>query len=333
MQVIARDVWSLTQKDDGGHAMCKIAVLLPCYNEQLTIAKVVADFKRELPTAEIWVYDNDSTDGSAKLAAEAGANVRIVKQRGKGHVVRCMFREIEADYYVMADSDDTYPADGVHELLESVISGGADMAVGDRLSSTYRSENRRPFHNFGNTLVVSLIRNLFHTNINDVMSGYRVFNRIFVKSCPILSQGFEIETEITLHALAKRMAIAEKPIAYRDRPVGSKSKLATFKDGFKVLKTVFDLFRYYRPLFFFSVVSSILMFFAILLFVPVLLEYCQTGMVPKFPSLIVSTMFALASLFSFVCGLILDAVCRHHRLLFEIVLNRCSEGGRNGQIQ
>jgi glycosyltransferase involved in cell wall biosynthesis len=227
--------------------MPKVAVLLPCYNECITIEKVIRDFRKELPEAEIWVYDNNSSDGSADLALKAGALVRRVRQQGKGHVVRRMFQEVEADVYVMVDSDDTYPADEVHKLMAPILSGEADMVNGDRLSSTYMTENKRKGHNFGNALVCTLIRLLWRTRVNDVMTGYRAFSRHFVKSCPVLAQGFEIETEMTLHTIDKRMSLIEVPIQYRDRPEGSVSKLNTISDGFRVLKTIFNLFRFYRP--------------------------------------------------------------------------------------
>ena len=223
--------------------MPKVAVLLPCYNEAVTIEKVVRDFRAELPEAEIWVYDNNSSDGSADLAQAAGALVRRVPQQGKGHVVRRMFQEVDADVYVMVDSDDTYPANEVHQLIQPVLAGEADMVNGDRLSSTYMQENKRPGHNFGNTLVCTLIRLLWGQRVNDVMTGYRAFSRLFVKSCPVLAQGFEIETEMTLHTIDKRMSLIEVPVQYRDRPEGSVSKLNTVSDGIRVLKTIFNLFR------------------------------------------------------------------------------------------
>lgn len=298
----------------------KIAVLLPCYNEELTIGKVVCDFRRELPESEIWVYDNNSTDRSVEIACSAGAKIRHVAQQGKGHVVRRMFQEVEADCYVMVDSDDTYPADEVRKLLRPVLDGKADMVTGDRLSSTYTVENKRQFHNLGNWLVVTLINVLFRTKITDVMTGYRVFSRMFVKHCPVLAQGFEIETEMTLHALARRMNIVQIPIAYRDRPFGSFSKLNTYSDGFRVLRTIANLFRYYRPFFFFGGLSVVLWLVSVMLVLPVLLEYFQTGLVPKFPTLIVSGFVAVAALLSLVCGLILDSIIKYNDQLFEILL-------------
>ncbi len=296
----------------------RVAVLLPCYNEEMTIGKVVRDFRAELPDAVIWVYDNNSTDKSAAIALAEGAQVRYVTQQGKGHVVRRMFQEIEADCYVMVDSDDTYPADEVHQLILPILEGRADMVIGDRLSSTYMKENKRPFHNFGNVLVVSMIRFLFGRKVTDVMTGYRAFSRLFVKHCPVLANGFEIETEMTLHALAKRMSLIELPIQYRDRPEGSVSKLNTFTDGIRVVKTIVNLFRYYRPLLFFGLVGSLLAGLATCMMVPVLLDYFQTGLVPRFPTLIVAGFTGLAALLAFVCGLILDSITKYHDQLFEI---------------
>jgi len=300
----------------------KVAVLLPCYNEQITIGKVIRDFKRVLPEADIWVYDNNSKDRSVELAIEAGANVRFVTQQGKGHVVRRMFQEIEADCYVMVDSDDTYPAEEAGSLIKPILEEKADMVTGDRLSSTYSQENKRPFHNLGNHLVVSLISLLFHRKVTDVMTGYRAFNRLFVKNCPVLAQGFEIETEMTLHALAKRMSFVEVPITYRDRPAGSVSKLNTFSDGFKVLKTIFNLFRYYRPFFFFGAISVVMFLLSIIMVIPVLAEYFRTGLVPRYPTLIVSGFIAIGGLLSFACALILDSIIKYNDQIFELFLSR-----------
>ena len=300
----------------------KIAVLLPCYNEALTIEKVVGDFKRELPEAEIFVYDNNSSDGSDALAAKAGATVRRVVQQGKGHVVRRMFQEVDADIYVMVDSDDTYPADEVRKLVEPVASGEADMVIGDRLSSTYMSENKRFGHNFGNVLVCWLINRLWNRPVNDVMTGYRVFSRRFVKTCPVLSKGFEIETELTLHTLDKRMSLKEIPIKYRDRPEGSVSKLNTFSDGMRVLKTIFDMFRFYRPLAFFSIAGAILSVSAVAIAWPVLAEYFRTGLVPRFPTFIFACFLLTSALLSFGVGLVLDAVKKQSDQMFELMLAR-----------
>lgn len=300
----------------------KVAVLLPCYNESLTIEKVIKDFKGALPDAEIWVYDNNSTDGSAEIAEKAGAKLRYIRQQGKGHVVRRMFQEIEADCYVMVDSDDTYPADEVQKLVDPILSGEADMVIGDRLSSTYLTENKRQFHGFGNKLVRFLISWIFKQQIHDVMTGYRSFNRLFVKNCPVLSGGFEIETEMTLFACDKRMALKEVPITYRDRPEGSVSKLNTFSDGFKVLLMIFNMFRNYKPLLFFTWVALFLVLLSAIAMVPVLSDYFATGLVPKYPTLIVAGFTAMAGLLSFVCGLILDSVKKYNDQQFEIGLMR-----------
>ena len=300
--------------------MNKIAVLLPCYNEALTIGKVVDDFKRELPEADIYVYDNNSTDNSGELARKSGAIVRRVVQQGKGHVVRRMFQEIDADVYVMVDSDDTYPADEIKQLIEPVANGEVDMVVGDRLSSTYMTENKRPGHNFGNVLVCTLIKWLWLFDIRDVMTGYRVFSRRFVKTCPVLSNGFEIETEMTLHALDKRMAVKAIPVQYRDRPQGSFSKLNTISDGIRVLKTIFNMFRFYRPFAFFGSVGAILAVIAAVFAMPVLSAYFETGLVPRFPTLIFACFLLTAALLSFGVALILDAVKKQSDQAFELTL-------------
>lgn len=297
----------------------KIAVLLPCYNESISIAKVVSDFKKELPTADIYVYDNNSTDGSAEIAERAGAIVRRVPQQGKGFVVRKMFREIDSDVYVMVDADDTYPADEVHELLKPVLDGRADMVNGDRLSSTYMTENKRPGHNFGNTLVCFLIRMLWHQRVNDVMTGYRVFSRHFVKTCPVLSNGFEIETEMTIHTIDKRLSLIEIPVTYRDRPKGSFSKLNTVSDGIRVLKTIYNLFRFYKPLAFFSSIAGILSLLALIMFAPIFAEYLNTGLVPRYPTLIVCGFTFLSALLAEVCGLILESNKKQSDQFFEIL--------------
>lgn len=309
--------------------MAKVAILLPCYNEALTIEKVVRDFRAELPDADIWVYDNNSSDGSAELARTAGALVRRIPQQGKGHVVRRMFQEVDADVYVMVDSDDTYPADEVHQLIKPVLDGEADMVNGDRLSSTYMQENKRPGHNFGNTLVCTLIRLLWGQRVNDVMTGYRAFSRLFVKSCPVLAQGFEIETEMTLHTIDKRMSLIEVPVQYRDRPEGSVSKLNTVSDGIRVLKTIFNLFRFYRPELFFGVVGTILLLCALGLFVPILIEYFNIGEVPRQPTLNFSGFLAMAGLLSYGVGLILGACKKQNDQMFEIIVSQ--EKGREVQ--
>ena len=307
----------------------RVAVLVPCYNEALTIEKVVKDFRAQLPDAEIWVYDNNSTDGSGELAKAAGASVRHVRQQGKGHVVRRMFQEIEADVYVMVDADDTYPADEVKKLIQPILNGEADMVNGDRLSSTYMTENKRPGHNFGNTLMCALIRLLWGQRVHDVLTGYRAFSRLFVKTCPVLAQGFEIETEMTLHTLDKRMSLVEVPVQYRDRPKGSFSKLNTVSDGFRVLFTLFNLFRLYRPELFFGTVGGVLLLIAAGLFVPVLAEYFKTGLVPRIPTQIFSGFLAIAGLLSFGVGLILGACKKQSDQLFEILT--AQEKGREVQ--
>ncbi len=309
--------------------MPKIAVLLPCYNESLTIEKVVKDFRAQLPDADIWVYDNNSTDGSGDLARAAGAKVRHVRQQGKGHVVRRMFQEVEADVYVMVDADDTYPADEVQKLIQPIVDGEADMVNGDRLSSTYMTENKRPGHNFGNTLVCTLIRVLWGQRVHDVMTGYRAFSRLFVKSCPVLANGFEIETEMTLHTIDKRMSLVEVPVQYRDRPAGSYSKLNTVSDGFRVLFTIFNLFRFYRPELFFGTVGLALLLIAAGLFLPVLVDYFQTGLVPRVPTQIFSGFVAIAGLLSFGVGLILGACKKQSDQMFEIIVSQ--ERGRETQ--
>ncbi len=309
--------------------MPKVAILLPCYNESLTIEKVVRDFRAQLPDADIWVYDNNSTDGSGDLARAAGAKVRRVVQQGKGHVVRRMFQEIEADVYVMVDADDTYPADEVQKLIQPILDGEADMVNGDRLSSTYMTENKRPGHNFGNTLMCTLIRLLWGQRVHDVLTGYRAFSRLFVKSCPVLANGFEIETEMTLHTLDKRMSLIEVPVLYRDRPAGSFSKLNTVSDGFRVLFTLFNFFRFYRPELFFGTVGLVLLLASAGLFVPVLAEYFDTGLVPRIPTQIFSGFLAIAGLLSFGVGLILGACKKQSDQMFEILVSQ--ERGRDVQ--
>ena len=268
----------------------KIAILIPCYNEVVTIGKVVSDFKRELPEAEVIVYDNNSSDGTDEAARNAGATVYYERRQGKGNVVRSMFRNIDADCYVLVDGDDTYPASAVKELIKPVINNGADMVVGDRLSTTYFTENKRAFHNFGNKLVKNLINRLFKGSVNDIMTGYRAFSKTFVKSFPVVSKGFEIETEMTIHALDKNMYIVEVPIEYKDRPEGSVSKLNTVQDGMKVMRTIAKLFRDYKPFVFFSIISALVFLFGFAFFVVVLVEYFETGLVTKIPTLIVSSL-------------------------------------------
>lgn len=290
--------------------MDKIAVLIPCYNEAMTVEKVVSDWKTALPEAVIYVYNNNSSDATAELAQKAGAVVRNEYKQGKGNVIRRMFREIDAECYVMVDGDDTYPADCAREMVSLVLEQKADMVVGDRLSSTYFSENKRPFHNLGNNLVRSCINMLFKSDIKDIMTGCRAFSYSFVKSFPVLSKGFEIETEMTIYAVDHNMFIKNVVIPYRDRPEGSVSKLNTFSDGFKVLKTIGKLFRDYKPLTFFSAISLVLLVLAVIFFIPVLVEYIQTGLVPKFPTLIACGFAVIAAMQSFFSGLILHSI-RH----------------------
>ena len=301
--------------------MEKIAILIPCYNESKTIAKVVTDWKRELPEAVIYVYDNNSTDNTAELAREAGAIVRHEYQQGKGNVVRRMFREIDAQCYIMIDGDDTYPAEYGRQMVELILNKEADMVVGDRLSSTYFEENKRPFHNFGNSLVRKAINQLFQTNIRDIMTGYRAFSYLFVKSFPVLSKGFEIETEMSIHAVEKNMRIENVIIEYRDRPEGSESKLNTYSDGIKVLRTIFRLYKNYRPLGFFGGIAAILIFVSAAMFVPILIKFIHTGLVPNFPTLIVSGFIAVAAILSWFSGLILATIVEKDRQQFEFRLN------------
>ena len=277
--------------------MSKIAVLIPCYNESKTIEKVVKDFKRELPEADIYVYDNNSTDGTDEIARQAGAIVKYEYRQGKGNVIRSMFRQIDADCYLMVDGDDTYPAEDARKMCDLVLEGKADMVVGDRLSSTYFTENKRPFHNFGNRIVRFLINKLFKNKIKDIMTGYRAFSYEFVKTYPVLSKGFEIETEMTIHAVDKNFLIQEVPVTYRDRPEGSVSKLNTYKDGFKVLKMIATLFKEYKPFFFFNIVAIILTIIALIFVIPVFNDYFKTGLVLRFPTLIVGGFIMLSAIF------------------------------------
>ena len=298
--------------------MDKIAVLIPCYNESATVAKVIKDYRTALPEATIYVYDNNSTDGTDEIARAAGATVRYERRQGKGNVIRTMFREIEAECYLMIDGDDTYPAEDARAMVEKVLKDGYDMVIGDRLSSTYFTENKRPFHNSGNELVRKLVNYIFGGHVTDIMTGYRAFSRLFVKSFPVLSKGFEIETEMTIHALDKNFALTSIPVGYRDRPAGSESKLNTFSDGFKVLKTIARLFKDYKPLPFFSIVAGILMAIALVLLYPVLVEYYRTGLVPRLPTFVAACFMALFALQTFICGLILDTQGKKSRQNFEI---------------
>ena len=301
--------------------MDKIAVLIPCYNESKTIKKVVEDFKRELPEATIYVYDNNSKDGTAEIAKEAGAIVRYERKQGKGNVIRSMFRDIDAECYIMTDGDDTYPAEYAKKLCECVLERNADMVIGDRLSSTYFTENKRPFHNVGNVLVRKLINMIYKSDIRDVMTGYRAFSYKFVKTFPVLSKGFEIETEMTIHTLDKNMNVENVIIEYRDRPEGSVSKLNTYADGARVIKTIATLYKNYRPLSFFTWVTLILVLIGILFLVPVLIDYVQTGLVPKMPSFVASVFFFICAIQSFFGGLILQTMVKRSKQDFEIKLN------------
>lgn len=304
--------------------MDKIAVLIPCYNEAKTVEKVVKDFRDVLPEAVIYVYDNNSTDDTALLAEKAGAVVRHEYQQGKGNVIRRMFRDIDADCYIMTDGDDTYPAEFAREMADLVLQKNVDMVVGDRLSSTYFTENKRPFHNFGNSLVRKAINLMFRTEIKDIMTGYRAFSYQFVKSFPVLSRGFEIETEMSIHAVDKNMLLDNVVIEYRDRPEGSESKLNTYSDGLKVIRTIIRLFRNYKPMAFFGGMAAVLILLAAIFFIPVFVEYIQTGQVPNFPTLIVCGFAALAAIQAFFSGLILQNVVQKNRQDFEMELHRIS---------
>ncbi len=299
----------------------KIALLIPCYNESQTIAKVVADYHAALPEADIYVYDNNSSDGTDEIARKAGAIVRYEHRQGKGNVIRSMFRDIDADCYLMIDGDDTYPAENARDMVNQVLEQGVDMVIGDRLSSTYFTENKRPFHNTGNVLVRKLVNLFFKGNVTDIMTGYRAFSRSFVKSFPVLSKGFEIETEMTIHALDKNLSLSSIPVGYRDRPAGSQSKLNTFSDGLKVMKTIGILVKDYKPLPFFSFISVVLLLIGLLLLIPVMAEYHVSGLVPRFPTLIVSGFMVIAALQVFIAGIILDTQGKKSRQSFEIQMN------------
>ena len=288
--------------------MDKIAVLIPCYNESRTIQKVVEDFKRVLPEAVIYVYDNNSTDGTDEIARAAGAVVRYEYKQGKGNVIRRMFRDIDAECYVIIDGDDTYPAEAAPEMISCIFGRNADMVVGDRLSSTYFTENKRAFHNFGNTLVRKSINLLFDADIKDMMTGYRAFSYLFVKSFPVLSKGFEIETEMSIHAADKNMQVENVIVDYRDRPAGSVSKLNTFSDGFRVLMTIARMYQTYKPLNFFGMLAAALAALSVIFMIPILIDYSKTGLVPHFPTLIVCGFAMLAAMQSFFSGLILNTM-------------------------
>ncbi|MCL2493705.1 MAG: glycosyltransferase [Clostridiales bacterium] len=298
-----------------------IAVLIPCYNESQTIEKVVRDFRAALPEADIYVYDNNSKDGTDEIARAAGAIVRYERKQGKGNVIRTMFREIDADCYLMIDGDDTYPAENARTMVDLVLNEGADMVVGDRLSSTYFTENKRQFHNAGNKTVRKLVNRLFHGNVTDIMTGYRAFSPLFVKTFPVLSTGFEIETEMTIHALNKNMNLAEVPVGYRDRPEGSVSKLNTVTDGVKVLKTIAILYKNYKPLQFFGIIAIVFFLLTLAIFLPMVYLYFVTGEVPHGLSLIASGFLFLAGVLSFICGLILNTIVGQNRQNFEMTIN------------
>ena len=303
--------------------MKKIAVLIPCFNEAATIADVVADYRKALPDASIYVFDNNSTDETVRIARGGGANVRHERRQGKGNVIRTMFRDIDADCYLIVDGDNTYPAENARVMCNMILAGEADMVIGDRLSATYYTENKRPFHNFGNTLVRRAINTLWRPSspVLDVMTGYRAFSPMFVKTFPVLSRGFEIETEMTIHALDKNLLIASVPVQYRDRPEGSESKLNTVSDGIKVLATIFRLYRDYRPLRFFGMIFTALFLFSLLLFLPIFSEYIVTGLVPRLPTFVASAFLMIAAFLSLVCGFVLETNAANSRKNLEIQMN------------
>ena len=307
----------------------KIAVLIPCYNESKTIEKVVKDYKKALPEADIYVYDNNSKDHTDEIAKKAGAIVKYEYRQGKGNVIRSMFRDIDADCYLMIDGDDTYPAENAREMCDLVLNGRADMVIGDRLSSTYFTENKRPFHNFGNRIVRLLINKLFNNHIKDIMTGYRAFSYDFVKGFPVLSKGFEIETEMTIHAVDKNYKLVEMPVTYRDRPEGSVSKLNTYSDGMKVLKTIAVLFKEYKPMGFFGLISILLVLISLIFLIPPFAGYFATGEVAKFPSLIVGCFIFLTSILSLMCGIILQVIVKKDRQQYELIMNELKNTRRN----
>lgn len=303
----------------------EVAVLIPCYNESKTIKKVIEDFKSALPEAVIYVYDNNSNDDTDKIALKAGAIVKYEKKQGKGNVIRSMFRDIDADCYVMIDGDDTYPAETAKEMVQIILEGKAEMVVGDRLSSTYFEENKRPFHNIGNKLVRGLINFLFKNSVRDIMTGYRAFSYGFVKTFPVISEGFEIETEMTIHALDKNLGIENVIITYRDRPEGSESKLNTYSDGFKVLKTIIKLFKNYKPFYFLGSLSLVLMIISTIFFIPVFIDFLETGLVERFPTLIMCGFLFVTSILSLFSGIILDVNIQNQKQQFEIKLNEFNQ--------
>lgn len=309
--------------------MDKIAVLIPCYNEETTIGKVVMDFKNALPEAKIYVYNNNSSDNTVLVARKAGAIVKDEYVQGKGNVIRRMFRDIDAKCYIMADGDDTYPAESARQMAELILYKNVDMVVGDRLSSTYFTENKRPFHNFGNSLVRKSINFLFHSNISDIMTGYRAFSYEFVKTFPVLSQGFEIETEMSIHAVDKNMSVQNVVVGYRDRPEDSVSKLNTYSDGIKVLMTILRLYKNYRPMGFFGTIAFVMMLLSIIFFIPVLIEFAKTGKVPNFPTLIMCGFTMVAAIQSFFAGMILQTILQKNRQDFEMDLQRAAWAKKN----
>lgn len=303
--------------------MKKIAVLIPCYNEELTVEKVIKDFRKELPDADIYVYDNNSKDKTAEIARKNGAIVKPEYKQGKGNVVRSMFYDIEADIYVMVDGDDTYPAKFVHELIKPVEEGQADMCIGDRLSNgTYQKENKRPFHEFGNNLVKKAINVLFKTKLKDIMTGYRVFNKKFVKNMPVMTPKFEIETEMSLYALDKGFVIKEIPIDYRDRPEGSVSKLNTVSDGIKVVKTIIKMYKNYKPLKFFTYIAVLVFLIGLIVGIPVIAEFIKTKYITKVPSAILATGLVTLSVIIGQCGVILDTVVKNNKENYQLNLLR-----------
>ena len=301
--------------------MSKIAILIPCYNESKTIGKVIKDYKEVLPEADIYVYDNNSTDGTAEIAINAGAIVKHEYRQGKGNVIRSMFHQIDADCYLMIDGDDTYPAENANEMCRYILNNGVDMVIGDRLSSTYFQENKRPFHNIGNVMVRMLINKLFHSNVKDIMTGYRAFSKDFVKTFPVLSKGFEIETEMTIFALANKLKVMQVPINYKDRPEGSFSKLNTFSDGFKVILTIFNLLKEYKPLMFFSLLAFICIIFGLIMGTPVIMEYIHFQYIYKVPSAVLAASLMIIAVLLFITGLIMDYIKTMRLQLLQIELN------------
>jgi glycosyltransferase involved in cell wall biosynthesis len=302
--------------------MSKIAVLIPCYNEGTTIGKVVVDFRSELPEADIYVYDNNSTDDTVEKARKAGAIIGYERRQGKGNVVRRMLREIDADCYILVDGDDTYPVENAKEMTRMVLEEKTDMVIGDRLSATYFEENKRPLHDSGNLLVRSIINRIFHSDVKDIMTGYRAMSRRLVETLPLLSEGFEIETEMTIMALDSGLDIRQIPVQYRDRPDGSVSKLNTITDGCRILLTILKLYRDYQPLRFFSMIAALLVVIATIVLIPVLTEYFQTGLVPRYPTLIVCGFVILFAMMMWVCGIVLEVMLAHQRQLRELIVKR-----------